>query len=87
MMRLRRVWAGVVVLAAMTTPVLAPDARATTVVREPLITMIKALPVSVPSHGSTYNRTTDFGGWTYHAEPYGHCDTRAVVLTQESKAP
>ncbi|MGN6161122.1 MAG: hypothetical protein ACTHOG_05395, partial [Marmoricola sp.] len=64
----------------------ASPASATTV-REPLITMIKALPVAAASHASTYSRTTDFGDWTYHTEPYGHCNTRAVVLTQESKIP
>lgn len=63
-----------------------PPATAATTVRESLSAMIKALPVSAPSHASSYNRTTDFGSWTYHVEPYGsHCDTRAVVLTQESK--
>lgn len=74
--------AGVLIAGLLTSM---PPATAATLVREPLITMIKALPVAAASHTSTYSRTTDFGSWTYHSEPYGHCDTRAVVLTQESK--
>jgi len=47
--------------------------------------MIKALPSALPSHASSYSRTSEFGTWTYHWTVYGRCNTRAIDLIQESK--
>lgn len=51
------------------------------VVRERVRTAIRHLPVARHSHGGSYNRTKDFGDWI---EQGGGCNTRAVVLKQES---
>src|SRR5690348_5010333 len=75
----------VVLLVAALVTGTGPTASATTVVREPLITMIKALRVASPSRASSYDRSKEFGTWTYHSTSYGHCNTRALVLIQESK--
>jgi hypothetical protein len=56
-------------------------AQATTTVSEPLRSAVRALPVAAHSHVSTYDRTRDFGSWITQ---YGECDTRAVVLKDES---
>lgn len=81
------IFGAVVGLVAAALTFTAPPVSAVTLIREPLLTMIRALPVAAASHVSSYNRTREFGDWTYHSEPYGHCNTRAVVLTQESKIP
>jgi hypothetical protein len=66
-------------------PAHASPSRTATVVRQPLLTMIRALPVAAPSHASAYNRSSEFGDWVYRSTAYGHCNTRALVLIQESQ--
>jgi hypothetical protein len=59
-----------------------PTAPSTVHVR--LRAAIRALPVADHSHVAGYDRDKDFGEWiTQH----GECDTRAVVLIQESLRP
>jgi hypothetical protein len=45
---------------------------------------IKALPVAAHSHVGSYDRAKQFGDWITQ---YGECDTRAVVLIEESLKP
>jgi len=45
---------------------------------------IKQLPVAKHSHAGTYDRDQQFGDWITQ---YRECDTRAVVLTDESLKP
>ena len=62
---------------------IAPSEAATTVsVRRRYA--IKHLPVAAHSHAASYDRTKDFGDWITQ---YGECDTRAVVLMDESLKP
>jgi hypothetical protein len=55
-----------------------------TVVKVPLRTAIRNLPVAAHSHAGTYDRTRAFGDWISQG---GGCNTRAVVLKTESLKP
>jgi hypothetical protein len=54
------------------------------VVKEHLRRAIRRLPVAKHSHAGSYNRVKDFGDWIDQGKG---CDTRAVVLKQESLSP
>lgn len=62
----------------VTTPV---SAQTTSTVTVRLRAAARHLQVHRHSHGGRYDRTKDFGDWLTQ---YGECDTRAVVLKQES---
>ena len=68
-------------LAAALLAVVPAPAQASTTVALPLRTAVSHLPVAAHSHASSYDRTREFGTWKTQ---YGECDTRAVVLKQES---
>ncbi|MGH3509318.1 MAG: HNH endonuclease family protein [Nocardioidaceae bacterium] len=62
--------------------VTAPSSQgAATIVHVRLRTAIRHLPVKAHSHARSYSRTKEFGNWITQ---YGECDTRAVVLKDES---
>lgn len=61
-----------------------PSQAATSSVTVRLRYAIRHLPVAAHSHVASYERSKDFGGWITQ---YGECDTRAVVLKQESLKP
>jgi hypothetical protein len=61
-----------------------PAGASTGTVNAPLRTAIGNLPVAAHSHASSYDRSSEFGTWTTQ---YGECDTRAVVLKDESLKP
>lgn len=61
-----------------------PSQAATATVRVRERTAIKHLPVKAHSHAGSYSRTKEFGNWITQ---YGECDTRAVVLKDESLRP
>ncbi|MGH3473031.1 MAG: hypothetical protein ACRDPG_13435 [Nocardioidaceae bacterium] len=88
---MRRVVIAVMVAALMLTlltdaavGVTTASAQATTGVAVRLHRAIKRLPVRAHSHVSSYDRSRDFGDWITQ---YGECDTRAVVLKDESLRP
>jgi hypothetical protein len=60
------------------------SAARTSVVKERLRKAIRRLPVARHSHAGSYNREKDFGDWI---DQGGGCDTRAVVLKDESLSP
>ena len=64
--------------------VAAPADAATGTVAVPLRTAVAHLQVAPRSHASSYDREKQFGDWTTQ---YGECDTRAVVLMDESLVP
>ncbi|MCW2857483.1 MAG: endonuclease [Marmoricola sp.] len=61
-----------------------PATARSSVVSVRLRTAIRQLPVAAHSHASSYDRTKDFGVWISQG---GGCNTRAVVLKDESLAP
>ncbi len=63
--------------------VVAP-AQATTTVHPRLRAAVRHLPIHHHSHARRYDRTREFGDWVTQS---GECDTRAVVLKQESLKP
>jgi hypothetical protein len=74
--------AAAVVVAAISQPLPAVASSRVVHVRERAA--IRNLPVAEHSHVASYDRTADFGDWITQ---YGECDTRAVVLIQESLKP
>lgn len=61
-----------------------PSEAATATVKVHERTAIRRLPVKAHSHGGSYDRSKEFGDWITQ---YGECDTRAVVLIDESLKP
>ncbi len=59
-------------------------AKAAVVVHERVRAAVKQLLVAPHSHVASYDRAKQFGDWITQ---YGECDTRAVVLIQESLKP
>jgi hypothetical protein len=74
----------VIPLITGTTTQVASAATPSRVVHERVRLAIQHLHVAPHSHTARYDRTKDFGDWI---EQGGGCDTRAVVLTQESLVP
>lgn len=63
---------------------LPPADAATRTVATPLRTAVRHLEVAPRSHAASYDRARQFGDWITQ---YGECDTRAVVLKDESLKP
>lgn len=83
-MTLTRIGLAVATVASAAVLVAAPAHAGTGTVAEPLRTAVADLQVAPRSHAASYDRASQFGDWTTQ---YGACDTRAVVLMDESLAP
>lgn len=61
-------------------------AGGSTLVSGHLRALVRGLVVASPSHQASYDRSL-FGEWTEHSTRYGYCNTRALVLIEESLKP